>query len=305
MKKRTFLIVLFCLIVIGSIGYGKYNIIINPSRAFEIEQEENTEGTTQSHLDKNIVNIVLLGVDSNEARESNSMGYRSDSMILVSLNLDNKNISMLSIPRDSYTEVPGNNNKDKINHAMAFGGGPRKKGNEYAIESVENLLGININYYITVDMDAVKTIVETIDGVSVNVERSMGSGSSSIQEGLQTLNGEQAITYLSNRNARNGDFARITQQQNFMLSLFKQTRERGKFSDIPSLYIKVQNKIFTNLKIEQIGSLALFLKDVQPENIQTYTLKGKGIYVDGIYYLDIDQNYLKDIVDNHFSPTGM
>jgi len=311
-------------LIIVLLGVQKYENIKNPHKAFEkdlnklqepnivspelsqeqehIEQEKISQQQVEfsDSLKKNVINILLLGVDSSEERESMKMGYRSDSIIVASVDLDKKEIKMLSIPRDTYTKVPGSKSKDKINHAMAFGGGPKKKGNQYAVEAVEGLLGIDIHYYITVDMDAVKTVVDSIGGVVIDVERDMGSSEKVLEKGERRLNGEEALIYIRNRDTPEGDFARIGQQQRFLLALFEQVKDNGKLSDIIPLYLKLKDKIYTDLKIEQIGALALLLKDISLEDIKTFTLKGRGMRIDGIYYLEIDRKYMEDIVKEHF-----
>lgn len=183
---------------------------------------------------------------------------------------------------------------------MAFGGGPRKKGNLYMVDAVEGLLGIDIHYYITVDMDAVRIIVDSIGGVVIDVERDMGSSEKILEKGEKRLDGDEALIYIRNRGVPEGDFARIEQQQRFLLALLQQVRENGKLSDVVPLYLKMKDKVFTDLRIDQIGSLVLLLKDLELENIQTFTLKGKGIRIDGIYYLEIDKTHMEDIINEHF-----
>lgn len=306
-KRKILYISMASIIVIIMIwGFQKYENIKNPHQAFQkdLQQQKKTveEKTVEekSVFNKNTINILLLGVDSSDVREAKKMGYRSDSLMLTSINLDTKEVKILSIPRDTYTDVPGNKNKDKINHAMAFGGGPRSKGNKYAVEAVEGLLGINVHYYVTMDLDIVRDIVNAIGGVTVDVERAMGSGTSRLEKGEQVLSGDQALIYLSNRNAPTGDFARIRQQQKFMISLFEQTKERGSFADIPILYLKMQNKVFTDLKVDQIGALALLLKDIKSEDIQAFTLTGSSKRINGIYYIEIDRNHMEEIIKEHF-----
>ncbi|AKL93678.1 transcriptional regulator LytR family [Clostridium aceticum] len=303
MKKNEILKIstalIFCVFLLMTVnGFEKYNNIQNPEQAFRKDLQKQEEVIVVGDVvSRNVINVLLLGVDSTETREANEMGYRSDAIMVASMDLDMRKVKMISIPRDTYTDVPGNDKKDKINHAMAFGGGPRRKGNQYAVEAVENLLGIDIHYYATLDLDAVKDVVDMIGGVTVNVERSMGSGARRLEKGEQTLNGEQALIYLSNRNAPMADLARIGQQQNFMMALFQQTKEKGRFSDILPLYLKMQNKIFTDLKIDQIGALVLFLKDLNPEDIEVFTLRGSNMTIDGIFYLDVDTDYIQEIIN--------
>lgn len=295
-------IVLCILLLVGALGFDQYDKMKDPYEAFEedLQQQEKSEEMAGDTIEEeasedNVINLLLLGVDSTEVREAKKMGYRSDAIMVISINLEHKKVKMVSIPRDSYTEIPGNRNKDKINHAMAFGGGPKEKGNQYAVEAVEGLLGIDIHYYVTMDLDTIKDIVDIMGGVTIDVERNMGSGEGRVLKGIQNLNGQQALTYLSNRSVPTGDFARIQQQQKFMMALFQQAKEKGKLSDIIPLYLKVQSKIFTDLKIEQIGALALFFKDLNPKDIETFTLRGRHMMIDDIYYLDVDQDYIKEI----------
>lgn len=141
-KKRKFIIIICAifLLIVGSIGFQKYSNITNPHKAFEkdlskpketqelqkeeskISQEEGQpehENSIQQQMklsdsiNNNVINILLLGVDSSEERESMKMGYRSDSIIVTSVSLDTKEVKMLSIPRDTYTEVPGKKTRIK------------------------------------------------------------------------------------------------------------------------------------------------------------------------------------------------
>ena len=137
--------ILFFLLVIGVLGFEEYDTMKNPHEAFgkdlksvaESVYGENADNKDDRRLaNPNVINLLLLGVDSTEAREASSMGYRSDAIMVVSMDLVTKHVKVISIPRDSYTKIPGNNKKDKINHAMAFGRGPREKGNDYAVEAV-------------------------------------------------------------------------------------------------------------------------------------------------------------------------
>lgn len=308
--KKNIALILCILLILAVLGFKKYDNMKNPHQAFEkdLKQQENSiENRESDSIDgrvaseKSIINLLLLGVDSTEARETMEMGYRSDAIMVASMNLDTKKVKLISIPRDSYTDVPGINRKDKINHAMAFGGGPREKGNEYAVRAVEDLLGVDIHYYATMDLDAVKDIVDRIGGVTVDVERSMNHDRGRLEKGIQLLNGEQALIYLSNRNAPTGDFARIEQQQKFMMALFQEVKEKGRLSDILPLYLKVQNKIFTNLNIEQIGALVVFLMELRLDDIETFTLRGSHMFLDDIYYLDLDREYLEEIVQGIYN----
>ena len=101
--------------------------------------------------------VLVLGVDEREGDKG-----RSDTMIVMAVNPKLKTTKMVSIPRDTYTEIVGHGTTDKLNHAYAFG------GIQMSMDSVENLLDIPIDYVIEVNMEGFQTIVDAVGGVSVN-----------------------------------------------------------------------------------------------------------------------------------------
>ena len=102
--------------------------------------------------------VLVLGVDE----QKDDIG-RSDSMIIITVNPNVESIKMLSIPRDTRTEIVGNGTEEKINHAYARG------GVEMAIATVENFLDLPIDYYVKVNMDGFKEIIDALDGVTVTM----------------------------------------------------------------------------------------------------------------------------------------
>src|SRR5690606_15649276 len=101
--------------------------------------------------------VLMLGVDERAGDKG-----RSDTMIVITVNSEKNSMEMLSIPRDTRLEIVGKGIDDKINHAYAFG------GVEMAMNTVEKFLDIPIDYYIKVNMEGFKDIVDTVGGVSVN-----------------------------------------------------------------------------------------------------------------------------------------
>ena len=101
--------------------------------------------------------MLVLGVDEREGDKG-----RSDTMIVMTVNPETKSTKMVSIPRDTYTEIVGQGFNDKINHAYAFG------GIEMSMDTVENLLDIPIDYVVQVNMDSFKDIVDAVGGISIN-----------------------------------------------------------------------------------------------------------------------------------------
>src|SRR5690606_29205840 len=100
-----------------------------------------------------------------------------------------KSMKMVSIPRDTRTEIIGKGFQDKINHAYAFG------GPEMAIDTVENFLDIPIDYFVQVNMESFKDIVDAVGGVTVNNSFSFNAGGYTFNEGQISLNGAEALAY--------------------------------------------------------------------------------------------------------------
>ena len=101
--------------------------------------------------------VLILGVDERKGDRG-----RSDTMIVLTVNPNQNSIKMLSIPRDTRTEIVGHGTEDKINHAYAFG------GIEMSMATVEDFLNIPIDYYLQINMEGFKDIVDSVGGVTVN-----------------------------------------------------------------------------------------------------------------------------------------
>lgn len=126
--------------------------------------------------------LLLLGVDEQEG----DIG-RSDTMVVVTVNPEVESIKMLSIPRDTRTEIIGNGTEEKINHAYARG------GVEMSIATVEDFLDLPIDYYIKVNMDGFKDIINTLDGVTVDNDMDLTHKTHNFPKGKIKLDGNQAL----------------------------------------------------------------------------------------------------------------
>lgn len=100
--------------------------------------------------------MLMLGVDERDGDKG-----RSDTMIVLTVNPQKKSVKMLSIPRDTRTEIVGHGTQDKINHAFAFGGA------KMSMDTIENFLDIPIDYYMKINMEGFKDIVDAVGGVTV------------------------------------------------------------------------------------------------------------------------------------------
>ncbi|MFH1684638.1 MAG: LCP family protein [Candidatus Margulisiibacteriota bacterium] len=233
-------------------------------------------------------NILVLGIDD-------AFGHRSDTIMVLHTDPENKETSLISIPRDTLAVLPGRG-LDKINHAYAYG------GVELTRKSVENLLDIEIPYYVMVNLSGITELLDQLGGITINVEKRMyyvdyaGDLFIDLQPGVQKLSGKQAMGYLRYR-ADGGDFNRINRQQKFLRSMATQMMSRENLIRSPKLYLTLLSYLDTNLNSRETLGLALSVRAAH-ELSQVYmtTLPGIDMMVDGIYYWKLDQVRLKNIV---------
>ena len=183
-------------------SYEKRTVVDISRGPSDGERPEQIEGSGR--------NILLLGSDKRSAEDAAAegvSGQRSDVMMLVHISDDNKSVYVTSFPRDLYVDIPGHG-KDRINAALAFG------GVGLALTTVENYTGVPIDHVALIDFDGIKGLVDTLGGVDVQVPQDFTVGDIQFTEGVQTLNGEEALAFVRERKQfSDGDFQRNRNQQ--------------------------------------------------------------------------------------------
>ena len=189
------------------------------------------------------VNILVLGVD-----ERGDDAGRSDTSFVVTIDNDAKKATMLSIPRDSRVKIAGHG-WDKVNHAFAFGGAPLSK------TTIENLLGIPIDYTVSVNFRGFMRMVDAVGGITVDVDKRMrysdpydddGGLEIDLYPGVQKLNGRTAIEYVRYRDEE-GDIGRVARQQKFLKALFQEVASPQVLSKLPELIKELSSVIKTDI----------------------------------------------------------
>lgn len=201
------------------------------------------------------ISVLVMGIDDDSARQLGSA--RTDALIYLTINPKEHKINMVSIPRDSYTTIVSKkyNGKDKINSAYTYG------EEQATIETVEKLLNVPINYYVTFNFDSFLEIVDALDGIDVDVPVSftdtntLGNGEVHLEKGKQLLNGEEALALARTRHIDN-DIKRGERQQLILQAIVDKAMNVGsinKYSDV----IKAAGKnMRTNLKFNEMLSIA-------------------------------------------------
>ncbi|MDH6089771.1 LCP family protein [Umezakia ovalisporum] len=205
----------------------------------------------------------------------NSFEGLSDVMILVKFDPETKKIAMLSIPRDTRTEVIGHGVK-KLNSANVDG------GPALTAKSVSNLLGdVPIDRYIRINVLGVGKLIDALGGVTVHIPKDLKYRDDSqhlyidLKAGKQHLNGEQALQLLRFRHDELGDIGRVQRQQMVMRALIDQTFNPRTLGQLPKILSVVKDNIDTNLTIEELLALAGFSVGTNRSNMHMFMLPGR------------------------------
>lgn len=243
------------------------------------------------------LNLLVLGIDELESV------HRSDTIILARIDLDTKKASVMSIPRDTRVMIKGHKQHQKLNHAYAYG------GIELLRDTVINLTGVPINYYLIVNYDTFPKIVDAVGGVDINVEKRMrytdkAQGLSiDFYPGMQHMNGKQGLKYVRFRMDAMGDIGRMKRQQEFAKAFIKKLESPAIISRLPELIELVLSEIKTDLPTKSALSLAAQLKDMTLKDINFFTMPGDAAYISGVSYFipdlqkasrEMDPNYAEE-----------
>ena len=260
------------------------------------------------------INIVLFGFDGNKKRKATSSVFRTDTIMIATVNLKTKEAALVSIPRDTYVKIAGTERHDKINHAYVHGynageeGDKHQSGIDTAVQTVEDFLGgIPMHYYVAVDMDGVAQVVDQVGGVQFDVpypvRTNYGRGRLLVDQGDQLLNGKKFLHYVRDRSV-GGDFGRASRQQEILVEALHQIKKKGKLRDIPALYRSVQDNLETNLSAAQIAQLALLGLKLDVEEITTHVFEGgcQSAFTNGVNvsYVVVDEVKRVELIEEVF-----
>ncbi len=277
-------------------------------------------GSGAGVLSGDTVNIALLGFDGTVSPDREQNIYRPDTILVAAFNFRSGDISMVSIPRDSYVKIHGTDTYDKINHSFMYGhyrageGENRyRSGVDTTLKTVVDFLGgVPLHGHIVVDIKGAESIIDSIGGIYYDVEEEVrdefGRGRLLVEEGYQRLDGSQFMDYLRNRAGfQGGERGRTERQQDIMIALFEQFKQPANIPRIPILYGAVRENVNTDLSLPQLLGLGLFGLRVTPAEIDTAVFSGSGqlSYRDGqnIWYLVVDESDRVSTIENIFGVT--
>ncbi len=249
------------------------------------------------------VNILLIGKDYNHTNKGilYTKASRSDTLIVFSLDIQNKTVSALSIPRDTYIAE----RRGKINAAFAQGGAPM------AVSTVGKLLGVYPDYFIALKPDGVKELVDEVGGVEVTALDAMkyddnwGGLHIDLPEGTYTINGDQAVGYTRFRKSNDGlphskeegDARRMARQQNLVRAMVAKAKNPAVLMRADKLIDVALAQVETNLTPSQLLALATIFRETESEKITSASLIGHDGREGGLYVFNPDAEKTGYLVD--------
>ena len=189
-------------------------------------------------------NIAVFGLDTREDSFENS---RSDAILIISINNDTKDIKLTSIYRDTYVDIEGHG-LDKITHAYAYG------GPELALSTINRNLDLNITEFVTVNFETVKTVVDTIGGISLTVSDAEAQQIGLPSGGTYNLDGEEALAYSRIRKI-DSDYQRSERIRNVISAVFDKVKSKS-ISEVMDYIDIILPHVSTNMSSNQIISMA-------------------------------------------------
>lgn len=280
-KKRKWLKVLLItfsilIVAIGAYAYSVYHTLTSTVEAIHtpLDREKSEKRDEEVSLNKaQPFSVVLLGVDQRE----NDRG-RSDSIIVMAVNPNTNTVKMLSIPRDTRTEIIGKGKVDKINHAFAYG------GVQMSLDTIENFLDIPIDYYVQVNMEGFKDIVDSVGGVTVQNDLDFTYEGVHFTKGSLNLNGEKALKYSRMRyEDPRGDFGRQQRQRQIIQAVIDEGASLNSLTNYGDIFQALGNNVKTNLTFDEMVTIQSKYKAAS-KSIEQIQVNAQGTMIDGVSY---------------------
>lgn len=236
------------------------------------------------------VTILVMGLDYRDW-EAGEGAPRTDTMILLTIDPLSKTAGMLSIPRDLFVSIP-NFNYERINTAYRQGEifhyaapGEPEGGPGLAIATVEQLVGVDIDYYALIDFYAFERVIDEIDGVTITVTEPIlvdpvgDKPPRTIKPGTYTFPGDILLAYARARKTEGGDFDRSRRQQDVIIGIRNRLLENipDTIYNATNLYNEVAEGVKTNMTLEEAIRLGLLVKDIPIENIRKGSISEEQI----------------------------
>jgi LCP family protein required for cell wall assembly len=264
------------------------------------------------------VNVLLLGID----KRPDEQYARTDTIILVTVDPATGKAGMLSIPRDLWVTIPGyGENRINTAHYLGDKNGYPGGGPALAMKTVQYNLGVPVHFYVRVDFDGFRRIVDTLGGIDIDVAQTIndpkypdenyGYDPFYIEAGLQHMDGGTALKYARTRATSGADFARARRQQQVLFAIREKALAIDVVPKIPELWTTMAGTAQTDLQLVDILELAKLADEITSDDIQStvidHTMTVDYVASTGAQVLLPVREKMRPVVDSMFSspePSG-
>ena len=236
--------------------------------------------------------LLLTGIENQEG----STYGRSDVIIVATINPKTEKISMVSIPRDARVYIPDLDYKDKINHSYANG------GINYTINAVEELLDLEIDYYVSTDFQGFEDIVDTVGGIEVDVPFTFKAQLTkslkwkTYTKGTMELDGNEALAYVRMRKTDpQGDMGRNLRQKQVIQEIINKGTSLSNITKIDDMIKDVGNNVKTNIPTSEYFGLIKMYQNLKSSPFEQLQITGSDATIRGIYYFIPDEDSIETV----------
>ena len=255
--------------------------VVSTVSPFEVTSVPQTPVPLKAWDGKERLNVLVMGIDQRQGETE--LGYRTDTMIVLTLDPATLQGGMLGVPRDMWVPIPGYGNA-RINTANDIGDRVKYPGGGPALakKTVENVLGVKIQHYVRLNFTAFEDLIDRIGGVTIDVPNDIydptyptntySTQVFSITHGLHKMNGEVALKYARSRHGST-DFDRAKRQQQVMLAVQEQLKNPrtavALFASASEIMQNLDASVQTDMTLDQIRQLAVLGAQIDRKNIRS------------------------------------
>ena len=295
-KKILISLAVVLLLIVGAgaiVAWKVYSDVQSSTEEMYTETNHEQKRTEPVVVDQgeDPFSVLLTGIDTGAlGREYKG---RSDSLMLMTVNPNTNKTTIVSIPRDTYTEIVGHGTMDKINHAYAFG------GIDMTLNTVQTLFDIPVDYYVSVNMEGLEQIIDAVGGVDITPPLTFDyEGGYHFEKDQPThMDGETALAYSRMRyDDPNGDYGRQERQREVVTTTIKKMASVESVMNYQSVLNSLSSNMQTNLTFDDM--VDLFTKyNSAIGKMEQVQMSGTGRKQNGVYYEFIPDEEVQRISD--------
>lgn len=290
---RLFIVLVCALFIVAGVGYAAYHFLPTAPTSSDVSNVD------EDVLEDDTYNILLCGVDGKHEN--------ADTIVLASFNTEKKTLKLLSIPRDTYSNVD-NRGIPKINGSYSVD----HKGNiEQTIHEVEMLTSLPIDRYAITTFEGFEKAIDAIGGVEMYVPSDLQYSDPyqdleiDLKQGEQVLDGEHALQFVRYRAGyATGDLGRINAQQLFFSALGDELLSASIITKVPALAKVVSEEMETDLTVSEMIWFFKQAQGMSSEDIEMFTLPGTPDYIDELSYYIPSESGIIELINSEFMEDG-